>query len=130
MLTVPLLGLLDYETLFVSIWSSTLIGTTLILIGLIIGLWSVKTLSINQSHGLEGRMVTEGLYRYSRNPQYIGFILIYIGVVLVTASYMVLITSCLVILGFLITPFSEEPWLLERYGDLYKEYMKRVRRFI
>jgi protein-S-isoprenylcysteine O-methyltransferase Ste14 len=130
MFSTPILGILDWGTLYPFSFESTIFGLIFIIIGLTFALWAVKTLSIHQSQGLKGRLVIKGPYRYSRNPQYVGFILFYLGVILITTSKMSLVTSCLVILGFLVAPLSEELWLLERFGDEYKEYLENVRRFL
>ncbi|MFQ6068864.1 MAG: methyltransferase family protein [Candidatus Bathyarchaeia archaeon] len=57
-------------------------------------------------------------------------ILLYMGVILITSSFMALITGILVILWFALAPFSEEPWLQQQFGKQYEEYCKKVPRFI
>ena len=106
------------------------VGTTLIVLGSSLIAWAVRTLGLSQSYGLKGELVTQGLYRFSRNPQYVGFAMLYSGIILVTDSYYALVTGLAFILLVLLTPFSEEPWLKEPYGDEYLAYMERVPRFI
>jgi len=74
--------------------------------------------------------MTRGPYSFSRNPQYVGFVILYSGIILVTDSYYALITGLAFILLVLLTPFSEEPWLEEQYGEEYISYKERVPRFI
>ena len=90
----------------------------------------MKALGLGQSFGLEGGLVTEGPYRYSRNPQYVGFVLMLIGVVLVTNSVQALATGSIVIVLVLLAPYAEEPWLRERFESGYYEYCERVPRFL
>lgn len=130
MIGPPLLGILDFETLGQGHWSRFPVGGLMVVIGLGIVTWGIRTLSAQQSLGASGKIVTEGPYRYTRNPQYLGFILLYAGVILAAYSFMALITGALIILLFLILPFSEEPWLRQQYGESYVEYCKRVPRFI
>ena len=125
-----LIGIIDFETQSSGFWARILVGGLPFLIGGGIALWGVRTLSTHQSFGLKGKLVTEGPYRYSRNPQYIGFILMYAGVILVTHSFMALVTGVIMIIMFAILPFSEETWLIQQYGKAYIEYHRQVPRFI
>ena len=126
----PVLGLLDRGSL--GMGSPTLlgVGTMLIVLGGSLVAWAVRTLSLRQSYGLRGELVTQGPYSLSRNPQYVGFTILYSGIILVTDSYYALITGLAFILLVLLTPFSEEPWLEEQYGEEYRAYKNRVPRFI
>ncbi|MCL4435178.1 MAG: DUF1295 domain-containing protein [Thaumarchaeota archaeon] len=74
-----------------------------------VDLWGTRTLTAQQSLGEKGKIITDGPYRYTRNPQYVGFTLLYIGVILVTSSLLALVTGTFLIFLFLIAPFSEEP---------------------
>ena len=130
MFGVPLVGFLDFESLGQGYWSRFLVGGLAVLIGFGIDIWGTRTLTAQQSLGAKGRIITEGPYRFTRNPQYVGFILIYIGVILISYSYMALVTGALLVLAFLTLPFSEEPWLRQQYGEPYLEYCKNVPRFI
>ena len=130
MIGVPLVGIFDLETLGFSHWSRFLIGGILFLNGAGLASWGSLTLSGYQSLGFSRELITSGPYRFSRNPQYVGSIIMYIGIILVLNSILGLITSLLVIFAFLILPFSEEPWLQKEYGKTYVEYCKKVPRFI
>ena len=87
-------------------------------------------LSVHQSLGLKGKLMTKGPYRYSRDPQYLGFLLVCTGFILVTYSILGLIAGIIIASVFVILPFSEEPWLKNQFGDEYVEYYKRIPRFI
>jgi len=130
MFGVPLLGIFDLESLGYGHWSRFLAGALISLIGLGIDLWGTRTLTAQQSLGAKGQIITEGPYRYTRNPQYVGFILLYTGIIFVTLSSLALITGTFLIFLFLVIPFSEEPWLRQQYGESYVEYCKNVPRFI
>ena len=73
---------------------------------------------------------TEGLYRISRNPIYLGTFLIFIGIGIACASwlFLLLIAVFVVLYDILIAP--EERWCLEKYGDAYREYLNRTPRWI
>lgn len=125
-----LIGIIDFETLGSGYWIRFFVGGLAILIGVVMAVWGMRTLSARQSFGLKGKLVTEGPYQYSRNPQYVGFILMYAGIILVTFSFMALVAGTIVIIVFAFLPFSEEPWLRQHYGEAYVEYCRQVPRFI
>lgn len=77
------------------------------------------------------RVVTGGIYRYSRNPMYFGFALALTGwaVWLSNALAFAGVPALVAFLNhFQIDP--EERLLLERFGDEYGDYMAKVRRWI
>ena len=84
----------------------------------------------NQTMGAEGRLKTDGLYRVSRNPQYVADIAILIGWALLSASVVAVPAILAGIAVFMAFPFAEESWLEERYGSTYIRYRTDVRRFL
>ena len=74
--------------------------------------------------------VSSGPYRFTRNPQYLGDIVCFIGVSVIANSLLLWITHLLITLVFVVVPLAEEPWLEEQYGEKYREYRGRVRRFL
>jgi len=127
---VPVIGLLDWESLGPIHWARFVVGGLLTLVFAFLIYWGVRTLSLHQSLGLKGKLITTGLYKYTRNPQYLALILFYISVILVTSSYLAFLTGSLLILMYAITPLSEEPWLEALFGVEYLEYRERVPRFV
>jgi protein-S-isoprenylcysteine O-methyltransferase Ste14 len=130
MFGVPLLGALDFQSLGYSHWSHLVVGAVFFLVGLGIDIWGTRTLTAQQSLGEKGKIVTEGPYRYTRNPQYLGFIILFAGIIILAASLLALATGTFAIFLFFIIPFSEEPWLRQQYGEPYVQYCKNVPRFI
>ncbi len=77
------------------------------------------------------RLVFSGPYRYSRNPDYIGQALLYVGIALVANSWWPLFILPLVL--FVVQRFvieREERYLEAKFGDEYREYRARVRRWL
>ena len=130
MFGVPLSGVFDLQSLGFIKWFHIAIGAAFFLLGLGIDLWGTRTLTAQQSLGKKGIVITEGPYRYTRNPQYVGFITLFIGIIFLTLSISALITGAFAILLFFLIPFSEEPWLREQYGKPYEDYCRVVPRFI
>lgn len=74
--------------------------------------------------------VTRGPYRISRHPIYLSAFLMYLGIGIACASWIVLLCAVLWIVFFHIVVPTEERFLIEKYGDAYREYMNRTPRWI
>jgi len=74
--------------------------------------------------------VTRGVYRISRHPIYLSGFLMYLSIAICCASWPVLLCAVLWIGFWHIVVPSEEGFLIERYGDAYREYMNRTPRWI
>jgi protein-S-isoprenylcysteine O-methyltransferase Ste14 len=76
-------------------------------------------------------LVTTGVYRYTRNPMYVGMSLLYAGLALFADSVIAL--AFLPALIALITQFvikREEHYLEITFGEDYRAYKQRVRRWV
>jgi protein-S-isoprenylcysteine O-methyltransferase Ste14 len=93
-------------------------------------MWAIRTLGLHASQGLEGRLVEQGPYRFTRNPQYVADIAMLAGFAILSNSILALFTSLLGMVWFVLAPYTEEPWLRERYGANYDVYMSKVPRFL
>ena len=77
------------------------------------------------------RLVIKGLYKYSRNPMYIGVMLMLIGEAWFFQSSSLWWYALFVFLAFnLFVMLVEEPRLRRDFGQEYTEYCKRVGRWI
>ncbi len=107
-----------------------LVGVPLVVLGGSLALWGTVAAGWKNTSGLRDGFVSSGPYRFSRNPQYVGHIAFFLGLSVLANALLVWITHLLMALLFVLAPFAEEPWLVEQYGDAYREYRKRVRRFL
>jgi protein-S-isoprenylcysteine O-methyltransferase Ste14 len=73
---------------------------------------------------------TRGVYRYSRNPMYVGMGLQFIGTAIATASWLFLLLTLMIMVAMWAVVIVEERSLLKRYGNTYREYMNRTPRWI
>ncbi len=124
------LGFLDWGSFVLSHILRFPVGIIMMVAGIGLVYWGVRTLGIHASQGLGGELVREGPYRYTRNPQYVGDISIIIGYIILSNSLLVLITGLLGIMWFVLAPFTEEPWLREQFGIVYDDYISDVPRFV
>lgn len=76
-------------------------------------------------------LVTDGVYRYSRNPMYVGLVLVLLGWALYLSHYLAFVLLPIFILymtRFQIQP--EEQMMKQKFGKKYQVYISRVRRWI
>lgn len=110
-------------------------GLVLILLGLLIALYCVYRFIIDGLGTLSPvhrtkALVVKGLYKYSRNPMYVGMLLVLIGEFIITRSVHLLAYTIVVGLAFhLFVIFVEEPRLTRDFKTEYLDYMNRVRRW-
>ena len=72
-----------------------------------------------------------GLYRFMRNPMYVGVLSILFGEVLLFQSALLFAYTALVLLAFhLFVAFYEEPTLGRKFGESYVRYRSSVPRWL
>jgi protein-S-isoprenylcysteine O-methyltransferase Ste14 len=76
-------------------------------------------------------LVTSGPYRWVRHPMYPTLMLFSLAAFLLSANWFIGAPPILIVALIMITrPPREEQQLVERFGDEYREYMKRTGRFL
>lgn len=76
-------------------------------------------------------LVLGGLYRYSRNPMYVGVLFILLGEAFVFRQISLIAYTLIVFAGFdLFIKLIEEPRLKKDFGEKYEVYCEKVRRWI
>lgn len=118
-----------------SMLSAVLIGTTVIIGGLVLRIWAIRTLGrffTATVHVVsDQRVIDDGPYRVLRHPSYTGAILTVLGVAIVLKS----MTGALVTLGVCVPVYMyriviEETALSARLGDSYRQYQARTWRLV
>jgi len=76
-------------------------------------------------------LVTEGPFRYSRNPIYLALTLLYVGVALLINALwiLLLVVPALVVLRYGVIA-REEAYLTRKFGGAYRQYTAQVRRWL
>ena len=109
------------------------LGTIWLYSGLLIFLFGMVftvVAVLNFASSPKDEVITKRLYRFSRNPMYIGLLLMQFGLGIACSSWLyLLLTVVLMILLNAVLP-SEERYCLYRYGDDYRKYMNRTPRWI
>ena len=110
-------------------------GTIVAAAGVVVFIISVLTMKDSWRAGVsetdQTELVTDGIYQLSRNPAFLGFDLVYIGILLMFFNWLLLIVSAFAILMFhLQIVYVEEAFLVGAFGDEYSRYKKKVHRYL
>jgi protein-S-isoprenylcysteine O-methyltransferase Ste14 len=110
-------------------------GWFLIVIGLVSAQWEkvrfAKAETTFWTFDNPDKMITDGLFRFSRNPMYLGLGLLTIGAALVSNNYLslFLVGVYFVTAQLWYIPFEEER-MREKFGDEFLEYCQKIRRWL
>lgn len=101
-------------------------GLTIYLVGIIMFLSAIITVAKTPM----GQIFSQGMYRFSRHPLYLSFLIIFVGVSVASASWVFLLLS----VGWMIFPVhqitAEERGCIEIFGVEYQEYLNKTPRWI
>ena len=125
-----ILGLLDWNHFN---WPASIrwgLGLPLVIIGNVIVWLGVSKIGMAATSGEAAGLKTDGLYKWSRNPQYMADIAILFGWGVLSASLWVMPVLFLGISVLVVAPVAEEPWLEEKYGVEYRLYKLTARRYV
>lgn len=120
-----------------SLNGSTALAVALGVMGLSLGIIGVTQFRIAQTtpnpQALEkvSSLVTSGVYQYSRNPMYVGLVLILLGWAFYLSHLLAFVLLPIFILymtRFQIQP--EERMMAQKFGKTYQDYLNKVRRWI
>lgn len=112
-----------------------LLGVLLSAAGVAVFIASVATMRDSWRAGVspmdKTELVTCGIYRFSRNPAFLGFDLVYAGLLMMFFNWPLLIVSLLAGLMLHLQIVNvEEDFLIESFGDDYLAYRRQVRRYL
>lgn len=101
-------------------------GLVIFGIGVLLCIVSVINFAKPEENGINFK----GLYRISRNPMYVAYFIYFLGCVVLTQS--LLLFAILIVFQISVhwIILSEERWCIKKFGDEYKNYMNKVRRYI
>jgi protein-S-isoprenylcysteine O-methyltransferase Ste14 len=129
------------KILFASQFQSNLViqllGISLLIVALLIDWQVIKALGFKrlsclrelQKDATPGQLVTTGIYRYARHPRYIEYLFWSLGFGLIFGYQFFLWFALYLFLSFWLTSYFEETELVQRFGQGYLDYQKRVPRF-
>jgi len=110
-------------------------GLAFVLIGFALAAWSARVFHLAGTSIVPGdaaaALVTSGPYKVTRNPIYIGFVLLYFGLAIILTSVWVLalLIPVLIVLQRGVIE-REEVYLERQFGGAYRNYQARVPRWL
>lgn len=108
-------------------------GLFLITVGVIFFIIAAITMKNSWRVGIDkstkSKLITEGIYKYSRNPAFVGFYLMFIGLFLVYADIITCISMFINIYAMNRLVLEEEKHLEEVFGKEYTDYKKKAPRY-
>jgi methanethiol S-methyltransferase len=105
-------------------WNGAVIGVWLTLIGMIIVIFGWQ-----QIHRAKG-LVTSGIYKYIRHPQYTGFVLIMTGWLLHWETTLTLAMYPILVVMYYLLARKEDNELKKEFGDEYEIYSRKTPMFL
>ena len=111
-------------------WTRYIVALPLGFAGLFITVGGYLNLGLGNTYcGADG-LVTSGLYRFSRNPQYTASIIGLISLSLGANSILTIVISAAMIGAYVMMALVEEDWLNHLYGAPYRDYCRETARFL
>lgn len=110
------------------------LGILISVMGIILLILSMVTLGDNWRAGIDynqkTKLITTGIYMFSRNPAFLGFDLFFIGMSLLFSNIFNIVISCILILVINQQILEEEKFLTVTFGKEYSDYQKKTRRYL
>lgn len=95
----------------------------------VIGLFLFTITIINFSSPNEIGLNTNGIYKFSRNPMYVSYSIYFISIALLSKSLILLIMIIMFQVSSHWIILAEERWCISSFGEMYMQYMKKVKRY-
>lgn len=111
------------------------LGLAMTFVGFLLGIGAFiefrKARTTLDPHGTTKQLVTSGIYRFTRNPIYLGFLLMVVGLPLNSGHYwgIVMVPFYMLTMSRLVIQ-REEAYLEKKFKDKYTSYTSRVRRWL
>ncbi len=114
--------------------SFKIIALVLVSIGFLIGILSFIAMKnswrIAIQYDQKTELITQGVYRISRNPYFLSYDILFLGYLFYFPSIILIILYLCLIFVFHYIILEEEKYLELKHGSTYLEYKKRVNRYL
>ena len=124
-----------YPLPLIPLWSQFLLGIAVVTVGVLLIRSSMQNIdragTTYDPYAPSTVLVTSGIYQHTRNPGYLGLAVIQVGLAVLIDSPWIALSAVIAVLvtsRFVIR--LEEDKLTRTFGQRYKDYCKKVRRWI
>ena len=112
-----------------------LLAAALAIAGLALGLFSIREFKQAGTSVVPGEpstmLIERGPYKFTRNPIYIGMVILYFGLaMMLTSAWMLLLLIPVLIILQRGVVEREEAYLTAKFGDAYRAFQARVPRWL
>ncbi len=106
------------------------IGWVTLVLGIVFLLWSSQSRKKGRvGEGINKETLVEnGMYAFVRHPEFLGHILIISALIIISQHWINLVIGVILIILLCFAMIEEEKRNIEKFGDAYRDYMKRVPR--
>ncbi|ATW28512.1 hypothetical protein DCMF_10135 [Candidatus Formimonas warabiya] len=109
--------------------------------GFLIGIWGLslcayaqikmgKSWRVGIDEKVKTNLITSGLYKFIRNPTYLGLFILNIGVWVIWPTWTIFLLNLMFVIILEIQVRCEEDFLTKVHGQQYMEYKSRTKRYI
>ncbi|MDU5333930.1 isoprenylcysteine carboxylmethyltransferase family protein [Enterococcus sp.] len=110
------------------------VGLGLIFAGVFLFFIAVRAMGLNWRAGYneeqKTELVTTGIYRFSRNPAFVAFDLLYLGLAVIFPNILMIAAAILALVLFDRQIRGEEAYLMSTFAENYRQYQSEVRRYL
>jgi protein-S-isoprenylcysteine O-methyltransferase Ste14 len=109
------------------------VGTGVFVLGIILyslGFVLMVVALVNFRNTAMDEPVARGVYRVSRNPQWVALVVVMLGIAIAIGSWAAIILVAITMIAGHFRILAEEKVCLDQYGESYRQYMERVSRYL
>lgn len=110
------------------------IGIVVAAIGVLFFCMAILTMKGSWRAGIpekkETSLIRDGIFQYSRNPAFVGFDLLYLGILIAFPNAWHACFVAAAIYAFHLQILNEEDYMAQTFGEEYAQYKNRVRRYL
>ena len=111
-----------------------IVGLVLVIFGLVTFILAFFSFGSSWRIGIDrqtpGTLVTEGIFSITRNPIYLAFDLLFVGIFLINGTWFFMIFTLLAIVACHFQILREEEFLRRQYGPSFENYRSRTARYL
>ncbi len=122
-----------FATSLVDLLPAKIAGTAIIVLGFALFVLALVAFGQSWRVGIDeaspGDLVTHGVFGFSRNPIFLFIDMYFLGTFLINGTLFFLLMAIAVILGMHYQILQEERFLMQNYGQPYRDYQDKVGRY-